>query len=155
MSSVDLRDILATVIARSEADEAIHSSSARRDGLLRGACHPAALMRPSFARKLSLENRGRREGRVLNAPAASRAKVKKHTSKPPQVRRNNPTFPAQWFTAYSALSCPCFLAAVACASYRRLDPSVAGSGPHAFAIREHSAVVFGAARVHRIPPRVS
>jgi hypothetical protein len=31
--------------------------------------------------------------------------------------------------------CPGFLATVACASYRRLDPSVAGSGPHAFAVR--------------------
>ena len=50
MSSVDLRDILATVIARSEADEAIHSSSARRDGLLRGACHPAALCAYRVAR---------------------------------------------------------------------------------------------------------
>jgi hypothetical protein len=31
---------------------------------------------------------------------------------------------------------PGFLATVACASYRRLDPSVAGSGPHAFAVRK-------------------
>ena len=30
---------------------------------------------------------------------------------------------------------PGFLTAVARASYRRLDPSVAGSGPHAFAVR--------------------
>jgi hypothetical protein len=41
---------------------------------------------------------------VLNAPAASRANDKKHTSQSPQVHRNNPAFPAQWFTAYSALS---------------------------------------------------
>jgi hypothetical protein len=29
---------------------------------------------------------------------------KKHTSQSPQVRRDNPAFPAQWFTAYTALS---------------------------------------------------
>ena len=35
-----------------------------------------------------------------------------------------------------------------------LDASVEASGPHDFAVRELSALVFGAARVHRIPPRV-
>jgi hypothetical protein len=34
----------------------------------------------------------------------------------------------------------------------RLDAGVEASGPHDFAVREISALVFGAARVHRIPP---
>jgi len=58
------------------------------------------------------------------------------------------------FNAYSVLS-PVngSFATVACASYRRLDSSVAKSGPHDFAVR------FGATRqrhlrVHRIPPHV-
>ena len=38
--------------------------------------------------------------------------------------------------------------------HRQLDASVGASGPHGFAVREISAFVFGAARVHRIPPRV-
>jgi hypothetical protein len=29
---------------------------------------------------------------------------RKHTSSSPQVRRNDPAFPAQWLTAYSGLS---------------------------------------------------
>src|SRR6185437_7408727 len=29
-----------------------------------------------------------------------RVQIKKHTSKSPQVRRNDPAFPARWFTAY-------------------------------------------------------
>jgi hypothetical protein len=41
--------------------------------------------------------RGRRECRALGAPAASRAKIKKHTSKSPRSHRNHPAFPAQWF----------------------------------------------------------
>jgi len=39
-------------------------------------------------------------------------------------------------------------------SSRRLDASVEASGPHDFAVRKLSALVFSAARVHRIPPRV-
>jgi hypothetical protein len=42
---------------------------------------------------------------------------------------------------------------VVCASSRRLDAGVEASEPHDFAVRV-SALVFGAARVHRIPPRV-
>jgi hypothetical protein len=41
--------------------------------------------------------RGRRECRALGAPAASRAKMKKHTSKSPRSHRKHPAFPAQWF----------------------------------------------------------
>ena len=64
---------------------------------------PAARKRPSFVMACPSQIRGRRECRVLDAPAASRANDRKHTSQSPQVHRNNPAFPAQWFTAYSAL----------------------------------------------------
>jgi len=37
---------------------------------------------------------------------------------------------------------------------RQLDASVGASGPHGFAVREVSALVSSATRVHRIPPRV-
>jgi len=37
---------------------------------------------------------------------------------------------------------------------RELDASVGASGPHDFSVRELSALVFGAARVHRFLPRV-
>jgi hypothetical protein len=54
------------------------------------------------------------------------------------VGRDNPAFPAQWFTAYFALS-PVngFLATVArkkLASHE-LDASIAAPGPHDFAVR--------------------
>jgi hypothetical protein len=38
--------------------------------------------------------------------------------------------------------------------HRQLDASVGASGPHGFAVREVSALVSSATRVHRIPPRV-
>ena len=45
--------------------------------------------RPSYARTIRPPNiRGRRESRVLGAPAAPRAKCRKHASASPQVRRN-------------------------------------------------------------------
>ena len=37
---------------------------------------------------------------------------------------------------------------------RELDTSAEVSGPHAFAVRQPSALVRSAARVHRIQPRV-
>src|SRR5262249_15111994 len=42
------------------------------------------------------ENRGRRECRVLAAPAASRGNRKNHTSVVTTGRRNTPALPAQW-----------------------------------------------------------
>jgi hypothetical protein len=41
--------------------------------------------------------RGRRESRVPAAPAAPRAKCRKHASASPQVHREHPAFPARWF----------------------------------------------------------
>jgi hypothetical protein len=45
-------------------------------------------MRPSCACSFALKNRGRRESRVPAAPAAPRAKSRKHASASPQVHRN-------------------------------------------------------------------
>jgi hypothetical protein len=42
---------------------------------------PATQSRPDFAKSKSLDDRGRRESRVLAAPAAWRAVKEKHTSK--------------------------------------------------------------------------
>jgi hypothetical protein len=58
---------------------------------------PAARTRPSDASTLSLEKGGRRECRVFVAPAASRAKVKKHTSIVTTGTPNLPALPAQRF----------------------------------------------------------
>jgi hypothetical protein len=47
------------------------------------------------------------------------------------------------------------LATVACGIiFRKLDTSVAVSGPHDFAVRRKNALVRSISRVHRIPPRV-
>jgi hypothetical protein len=102
------------------------------------------------------ENRGRRECRAPNAPAASRANKIKHTSVvttvTPEITRHSPR---NGFTAYFALS-----PAIGLVCHRRLarllarlDAGVEASEPHDFAVRV-SALVFSAARVHRIPPRV-
>ena len=50
---------------------------------------------------------------------------------------------------------PGFLATVACGIiFRKLDTSVAVSGPHDFAVRKTAPFVSALPRVHRIPPRV-
>jgi hypothetical protein len=62
---------------------------------------------------------------------------KKHTSQSPQVHRNNPAFPAQWFTAYTELSpvtgLSCHRRGADCSA--PLDASVGAPGPHGFAVR--------------------
>src|SRR5260370_37669667 len=62
-------------------------------------------MRPSFARRCPSINRGRRECRVPNAPAASCAVCSKHTSVvttgTPEITRHSTR---KGFTAYFALS---------------------------------------------------
>jgi len=40
------------------------------------------------------------------------------------------------------------------ADLRQLDTTAEASGPHVFAVPRESAIVYGAARVHRILPRV-
>jgi hypothetical protein len=66
-------------------------------------------IRASFSGNLlPLKFRGRRECRALDAPAASRAKYKKHTSVvttvTPEITRHSPR---NGFTAYFALSPAC------------------------------------------------
>jgi hypothetical protein len=118
----------------------------------------------------SLAQGGRGECRVPNAPAALRAKNRKHASKSPRLRRDHPAFPhAMVLTAYFALS-----PVIGLSCHRRfadtgvsgplgptspsakLDAGVEASGPHDFAVRV-SAVrprkIFALRRirVHRIP----
>ena len=67
--------------------------------------HSRGAFRPSDASFVSLErNEGRRECRMPNAPAALRAKWKKARTQVVTGTPNMPAFPAQWFTAYGALS---------------------------------------------------
>jgi hypothetical protein len=63
----------------------------------------------NFARALSLlrslNSRGSRECRAFGAPAASCAKIKSTRVSTPQVRRNDPAFPARWlYDLFRALS---------------------------------------------------
>jgi hypothetical protein len=59
------------------------------------------------------------------------------------------------FTAYGALSSVSGLLATVAAEYpRQLEPSIAGSGPHAFADRRPHPSSDDAACVHCIPPDV-
>jgi hypothetical protein len=66
--------------------------------------HSRGAVLPEVCIVMSLNKRGRRESRVPNAPAASRAKVKSTRVSHYRFTGNIPAFPAQWFTAYSALS---------------------------------------------------
>ena len=99
--------------------------------------------RPSYARTIRPPNiRGRRESRVLGAPAAPRAKCRKHASASPQVRRNTrPSLRNGFNGLLRALpgdraclppSPPRSFAS------RELDASVGASGPHDFAVRKHA-----------------
>jgi hypothetical protein len=82
-------------------------------------------------------------GRTHGPPATKKAGGSDH-----RFSRSNPAFPAQWF--YGLLRAlpgvPGFVATVARgACFRRLDPSVGGPEPHAFAVRLR--------RVRRAQPR--
>jgi hypothetical protein len=93
--------------------------------------------RPSFFIDLALRNRGRREDRVPFAPMV-RVQQKKHAAEP-QVRAEQPAFPAQWCYGLYVLS-P--VTRLCCHRHRRdakhprrLDASPGASGPHDFAVR--------------------
>ena len=113
-------------------------------------------LRPSFANSFASKNRGRRESRVPDAPAASCAKCRKHTSSHHRFT-GTPGIPcAMVLTAYFVLSpvtglC-CHRRPQEVAS-RELDTSVGVSGPHDFAVRVSavSSASLALARVHRIP----
>jgi hypothetical protein len=128
------------------SDEAIHFAARRKNGLLRYArndvaTHALAFSRRDFARVMHdvalKKNRGRRKHRMRDAPAASRANDRKHTSKSLQVHRTVRRFLRNGVTAYNVLSpvtglfCHRRLQVTTC----KLDPSVGGTGPHDFAVR--------------------
>jgi hypothetical protein len=98
----------------------------------------AALFARALPENCPSINRGRRESRVPNAPAASRAKVKKHTSVVTTGSPNWSGLPcAMVLTAYSVLSpvtglfCHRRLQVIS----RKLDTSVGVPGPHDLAVR--------------------
>src|ERR1700730_17457942 len=116
--------------------------------------HSRGAMRPSCCPNYPLQNRGRRESRVLDAPAASPAKVIKHTSVVTTGSPKTSGLPcAMVLTAYFVLSpvtglfCHRRLAGMLPA---KLAASVGASGPHDFAVRV-GAVRRQRLRVHRIP----
>src|SRR5271156_4205904 len=146
-----------SILQHEERMDCFVANAPRNDGWIQLRDLAACFARGLPENSSTLPSRGRRESRALDAPAASRAKLSK-AHEHSHYRFTGVTRPSLRnglrLIARSP-RCPGFLAAVACASHRRLDPSVAGSGPHAFAVREHSAVVLSATRVHRIPPRFS
>ena len=85
------------------------------------------------------ENRGRREYRALDAPAASRAKKTKHTSVVTTGPPGTPGIPcAMVYGLLRALPGDrAFLSpSLAEIGFRQLDASVGASGPHDFAVRK-------------------
>src|SRR5205085_1387532 len=91
--------------------------------------------------------KGRRECRARDAPAASHAKIKKHTSIVTTVTPVTPGIPRAMVLTVSfalspvtGLSCHCRQRKY----FRQLDASVGASGPHDFAVREARAFVFRA-----------
>jgi hypothetical protein len=83
--------------------------------------------------------------------------MKKHTSIVTTVTPETPGIPRAMVLTVSFELSPviglfCHRRQRSC--LRQLDAGVEASGPHDFAVRETSALVSSAARVHRIPPRV-
>jgi hypothetical protein len=81
--------------------------------------------------------RGRGEYRALDAPAVSCARCNRKRTRAYRSHRNHPAFPAQWFTAYIALS-PVpglFGHRHQRNDFHELDTSVGVSGPRDFAVR--------------------
>src|SRR6185437_7216643 len=112
--------------------------------------------RPSFCLRTGPRNsRGRREGRVSACTRGPRAKRLRKGAKSTGTDGTQPAFPAQWFTAYSALSsvnqtllspssarCECIVANLAPATGRQ-DHTASPSASLSFVPRQCC--------VHRIP----
>ena len=98
----------------------------------RGAKTPGLCKKPCPS-----DSRGRRECRAPDAPAVSCAKIVVERTRAYRSHRNHPAFPAQWFTAYIALSPELGLFGLRrpwnC--FRELGASVEASGPHDFTVR--------------------
>ena len=77
------------------------SNDARRPPRTRGEVNAASRSRdiicPRFAWRSPQIKRGRREDRVRAAPAVSRAKVVKKSTRAYRFSGSSPAFPAQWF----------------------------------------------------------
>jgi len=100
--------------------------------------HSRGVIRPSFA-SAAPNNRGRRESRASDAPAASRAKVKKHTSKSTTGSPERAGLPcADGFNGFlrGLPGDRAFLPPSPAGLSHRLDISVEISGPHDFAVRD-------------------
>jgi hypothetical protein len=116
-------------------------SGVSKDGprmkLLARVIVPAARNARALHQRCPSSNRGRRECRCFNRTRSLACKWKKHASKSPQVRRNDPALPAQWCYGLSRAlpGEPGFVATVTREVVHGLDPSVGGSGPRAFAVR--------------------
>jgi hypothetical protein len=120
-------------------------------------CDLAARSARVLLRFLPSENRGRRECRALDAPAAACVVVEStrvshhgHTGN----TRHSPRNGFNGFLRALPGDRACLPPSPADLSSAKLDASVGASGPHDFAVRKVSALVSSAARVHRIPPRV-
>jgi hypothetical protein len=130
-------------------DEAIHACASREKDCFAALAmtvswHTSAFPRQHRARVLlqpsPSKQRGRRECRVLGTPAASRAKWK---STRVSHHRYAETIRHSLRDGLRLIrdlpGVPGFLATVACGLVtRKLDPSVGGTGPHAFAVRNVS-----------------
>ena len=97
---------------------------------------------PEFCLELpSLSSRGRRESRVPDAPAASRAVCSRTRALAPRYTGKHPAFPAQWFYGFlrdlpgDRLFCHRHPRKLASA---KLDASIGASGPHDFAVRNQA-----------------
>jgi hypothetical protein len=135
----NIRDSMATIVkvfsTSRRRDRAMHARvTMTRASASRGTMHPSFL-----GRALSLQDRGRRESRVLVAPAASRGNGKNHTSfSQPQVQPSKTRLsPRNGFTVSFVLSPVTGLFCHRRFADRstKLDASVGASRPHDFAVR--------------------
>ena len=158
-----------------KANRIVATALNRRLAIPRSPASPRSrgAMRPSFANHVSLLPRGtratlkrgtrrdpKRDAGKTGCALHPRSRVQMHIKKRTRADRfsgNTPAFPAQWFTAYSALSSvtglSCHRRPQEALASRELDASVGASGPHDFAVRL-SAVRQKRFHVHRLPSRV-
>jgi hypothetical protein len=109
---------------------------------------------PGSCKTVPLVDRGRRECRALDAPAASCAKGNKHTSIVTTVTPGSPGIPrANGFNGLfrTLPGDRAFLSpSLAEGHFRQLDSGVEESGPHGFTVRDQRSRLVRH-RVHRIP----
>ena len=117
----------------------------------RRAFRASFALEPSALRSKGAGNAGR-PMRPIAACAMSVVERTRVSQVTPEIARHSPRSGLRLIARSPRR--PGFLATVACGCFRKLDASIGASGPHDFAVREASALVFSAARVHRIPPHV-